>query len=149
LRVGDFTTFEPRIGLDYDHNGQDSFTERGSAANLHVAGEDRDALRSNLGTRVHAIWNFRSGAALMPELSLAWAHDFLDPAVALKQRFLAAENAAFLIKGEDPPEDFFLLGAGLSYHPNAADEVFVRYDGAWAADDTRGNAISAGAKFHW
>jgi hypothetical protein len=40
-------------------------------------------------------------------------------------------------QGDDPPEDFFLLGAGLSYHPNAADEIFVRYDGAWAADDTR------------
>jgi hypothetical protein len=61
----------------------------------------------------------------------------------------SAENAAFLITGEDPPEDFFLLGAGLSYHPNAADEIFVRYDGAWAADDTRGNAVTTGAKFHW
>jgi outer membrane autotransporter protein len=148
LRAGAFT-FEPRIGLDYDHNDQKSFVERGSAANLRVSGEDRDALRSNLGTRLHAIWNLASGATLMPEFTVAWAHDFLDPTVALKERFLSAQNAAFLIKGEDPPDDFFLLGAGLSYHPNAADEVFVRYDGAWAADDTRGNAISAGAKFHW
>jgi subtilase-type serine protease len=30
-------TLEPRIGLDYDHNRQDGFTERGAgAANLRV-----------------------------------------------------------------------------------------------------------------
>jgi hypothetical protein len=85
----------------------------------------------------------------MPELSVSWAHDFLDPAVMLRESFLSAQDAAFRIKGEEPPEDYFLLGAGLSYHPNAADEIFVRYDGAWAADDTRGHAITAGGKLHW
>jgi len=148
LQSGSFV-FEPRIGLDYDHNNQDSFSERGSTAALRVAGDERDALRSNLGARLHAIWNFASGGALMPELSVAWAHDLLDPAVALRQSFLAAQNAAFVIRGEDPPEDVFLLGAGLSYHPNASDELFIRYDGAWAEDDEHGNAISAGGKIRW
>jgi hypothetical protein len=73
----------------------------------------------------------------------------LDPSVALRQSFLAAQDAAFVIKGEDPPEDFVLLGAGLSFHPNASDEVFIRYDGAWAEDDVHGNAVSAGGKVRW
>jgi uncharacterized protein with beta-barrel porin domain len=66
----------------------------------------------------------------MPELSVAWAHELLDPAVSLRQSFLAASNASFVIKGDQPPDNSMLLGAGLSYHPNASDEVFVRYDGA-------------------
>ena len=85
----------------------------------------------------------------MPEISATWAHNFLDPAVAIRQSFLAAQNASFLIRGEDPPEDSFLLGAGLSYHPNASDELFIRYDGAWAENDIHGSAISAGGKIHW
>ena len=148
LKAGAFV-FEPRIGLDYDHNNQDSYSERGSAAALRIGSDDRDALRSNLGARAHAIWNFASGAAIMPEISIAWAHDFLDPAVAIRQSFLEAQNVSFLIKGEEPPEDFFLLGAGLSFHPDASDEIFIRYDGAWAKDNVHGNAISAGGKIHW
>lgn len=85
----------------------------------------------------------------MPEISATWAHNFLDPAVAIRQSFLAAQNASFLIRGEDPPEDSFLLGAGLSYHPNASDELFIRYDGAWAENDIHGSAISAGGKIRW
>ena len=149
LHAGAFT-FEPRIGLDYDHNAQDSFTERGGGpANLRVAGDEHDALRSNLGARLHAIWQFESGASLMPELSVGWAHVLIDPSVALRQRFVAASNASFVISGEDPPDDAFLLGAGLSFHPNAADEIFIRYDGAWAEHDKHGTAISAGGKIRW
>jgi outer membrane autotransporter protein len=148
LKAGAFV-FEPRIGFEYDHNNQDSYSERGTAAALRVGGDDRDALRSNLGARAHAIWNFASGAAIMPEVSVAWAHDLLDPAIVSRQRFLGAQNAAFVIEGEEPPEDYFLLGAGLSFHPNASDEIFIRYDGAWAKDDVHGDAISAGGKIHW
>ena len=89
LRAGAFV-IEPRFGLDYDHNHQDAFSEHGSAAALRVGSDDRDALRSNLGARAHAIWNFASGSAIMPEISPAWAHDFLDPAVAIRQSFLGA-----------------------------------------------------------
>ena len=30
--------------------------------------------------------------------------------------------------------------------PNASDELFIRYDGAWAEHDVHGKAISAGGK---
>jgi outer membrane autotransporter protein len=142
-------TFEPRIGLDYDHNDQHSFTETGAgAANLRIGGEERDAFRSNVGTRLHAIFDFGSGQSLMPEFSIAWAHNLIDPAVTLKQQFVAAKNASFRIEGEDPPDDFLLLGAGLSFHPNASDEVFVRYNGAWA-EDIQADVISGGGKIRW
>jgi hypothetical protein len=72
---------------------------------------------------------FTSSAAIMPEISATWAHNFLDPAVAIRQSFVAAQNASFLIRGEDPSEDSFLPGVGLSYHPNASDELFIRYGG--------------------
>jgi len=142
-------TFEPRIGLDYDHNDQHGFTETGAgAADLRIGGEDRDALRSNVGTRLHAIFDFGSNQSLMPEFSIAWAHNLIDPAVTLKEQFVAAKNASFRIEGEEPPDDFLLLGVGLSFHPNASDEVFVRYNGAWA-EDIQADAISGGGKIRW
>jgi uncharacterized protein with beta-barrel porin domain len=99
LHAGAFT-FEPRIGLDYDHKDQHGFTETGAgAANLRIGGEDRDALRSNVGTRLHAIWDFGSDQSLMPELSVAWAHNLVDPAVSLAERFVAGKNASFRIEG--------------------------------------------------
>ena len=142
-------TFEPRIGLDYDHNDQHGFTETGAgAADLRIGGEDRDALRSNVGTRLHAIFDMGSDQSLMPEFSVGWAHNLIDPAVTLKEQFVAAKNASFRIEGEEPPDDFLLLGVGLSFHPNASDEVFVRYNGAWA-EDIQADAISGGGKIRW
>ncbi len=49
LRVGAIT-LEPRIGLDYDHDAQGGFTERGAgAANLHVSNFEHDLFRSSVG----------------------------------------------------------------------------------------------------
>jgi outer membrane autotransporter protein len=142
-------TFEPRIGLDYDHNDQHGFTETGAgAANLRIGGEERDALRSNVGTRLHAIFDMGSDQSLMPEFSVAWAHNLIDPAVTLKEQFVAAKNASFRIEGEEPPDDFLLLGVGFSFHPNASDEIFVRYNGAWA-EDIQADVISGGGKIRW
>jgi outer membrane autotransporter protein len=148
LRAGALT-LEPRLGLDFDHNRQGGFSERGAgAADLVIAGDDRDALRSNVGTRLHAVWDLASGASLMPEFSVAWAHNLLEPAVTLREHPTRDKSPSFLVGGSEPPEDFFLLGVGLSYHPNASDEVFVRYDGA-RAEDIRADAISAGGKLRW
>ena len=80
----------------------------------------------------------------MPEFSIAWAHNLIDPAVTLKGQFVAAKNASFRIEGEEPLEDFLLLGVGLSFHPNAS----VRYNGAWA-EDIQADLISGGGKIRW
>jgi hypothetical protein len=84
----------------------------------------------------------------MPEFSIAWAHNLVDPAVTLKEQFVAAKHASFRIEGEEPPDDFLLLGVGLSFHPNASDEIFVRYNGAWA-EDILADVISGGGKIRW
>ena len=55
----------------------------GALQNLRIGGEERDALRSNVGTRLHAIFDFGSDQSLMPEFSIAWAHNLIDPAVTL------------------------------------------------------------------
>jgi outer membrane autotransporter protein len=142
-------TFEPRIGLDYDHNDQNGFTETGAgAADLRIGGEDRDALRSNLGTRAHAIFDLGGGASVMPELSVAWAHNLIDPAVSIEEQFVAAKNASFRIEGNAPPKDFFLFGAGLSFHPNASDEIIIRYNRA-LAKDVEADVFIAGGKISW
>jgi len=141
---------EPRIGLDYDYNRQDGFTERGAgAANLRISGDDHDALRCNIGMRLHTLLDLPSGAGLMPEFSAAWAHELIEPSVTLRERPVAANNSSFLVRGEKPPQEFLLIGVGLSYHPDGSDEIFVRYDGAWAKHDIHGDAISAGAKLRW
>jgi outer membrane autotransporter protein len=148
LRPGSLV-LEPRIGLDFDHNTQDGFTERGAGVNnLHIAGDRRDALRSNIGMRLHTIFDLPSGAGLMPEFTLAWAHNLLEPAVTIRERPVAS-HVSFPIGGAEAPKDFLLLGAGLSFHPNASDEIFVRYDGAWAEDDIHADAISAGGKLRF
>jgi len=142
--------FEPRFGLDYDRNRQGGFAERGAgAANLRVSGDEHDGFRSNLGLRLHRVFDLPSGAGFMPEFSVAWAHNLIDQGVTLTERPTSGSGGAFPVAGDKPPADFLLLGAGFSFHPNGSDEIFVRYDGAWAEDDIHADAISAGGKLRW
>lgn len=148
LRAGAFT-LEPRIGLEYDINHQGSLTERGAGiADLRIASQDHEAFRSNVGTRLNAIWQLGSGASFMPEFSVAWAHDLIDQPVSVRQRMAAADNVSFVVAGEPPDANTLLVGAGASYHPNGTDEIFVRYDGRFSAD-VEGSAVTAGGKFRW
>ncbi|HXG79851.1 MAG TPA: autotransporter outer membrane beta-barrel domain-containing protein [Methyloceanibacter sp.] len=140
---------EPRFGLDYDHGHQDGYAEHGAGvADLRVSSGEHDGFRSNLGLRLHRVFDLPSGAGFMPEFSIAWAHNLIDQGVTLTER-PAGSPGAFHVAGDKPPADFLLLGAGLSFHPNGSDEIFVRYDGAWAEDDIHADAVSAGGKLRW
>ncbi len=72
----------------------------------------------------------------------------IDPAVSIDEQFVAAKNASFRIEGNEPPKDFFLFGAGLSFHPNASDEIIIRYNRA-LAKDVEADAFIAGGKIRW
>jgi hypothetical protein len=61
LQAGSFM-FEPRIGLDYDHNDQDSFTERGGGGRQSPGRRRRPrcaAQQSRGEAARHVEWRFR------------------------------------------------------------------------------------------
>lgn len=147
---------------------------RGRRCDAYASAEPREGgIRARHGLQAEALtrkglfaWALGGALLLLPALAARAGSDDLAKAAAWRlgdqlslaallyaqgsheeERFLAA-NASFLIRGKDPPEDFLLLGAGLSHHPNASDEIFIRYDGAWA-EDVQADAISAGGKLPW
>jgi hypothetical protein len=68
--------------------------------------------------------------------------------VTIKERFAATKNAPFRSEGEEPPEDFLLLGAGSPSTPTLPTRSSFATTGAWAKD-VQADAIGAGGKSRW
>jgi hypothetical protein len=84
----------------------------------------------------------------MPEFSVAWDYSLINETVEVRQRFVAAQNASFIISGEEQSRNYLAIGGGFSVHPNDTNEIFVRYD-SFSNVAERDQSYTLGAKFRW
>jgi outer membrane autotransporter protein len=143
MRLAYRIVLEPRFGFDYDHDHQAGFTEGGGNFNdLQVAPSDMDTLRTTLGTRLSRGFVVGdAGGELVPALSLAWGHEWLDAAPRL------VEDGVTTL-GVNPGRDAALLGTEMSYNPRAALSLYLRYDATLSERETD-HAARGGIRFSW
>src|SRR6185437_1545683 len=85
----------PRIGASYFRIGQSSFSEAGaSSLDLSVNPSDFSALYSRVGVTLVRPMLF-GDTALVPELRVAWLHNFLDNFSQFGASFAGAPSLAF------------------------------------------------------
>jgi outer membrane autotransporter protein len=126
FRVGSFG-IEPYAGLNYTHFSQESYTEKGAGdADLSVDDDSDDIVFSELGTRFRKTWAFDDGGYLMPQLTLAWRHDFNDEVVTVAQ--LAGASTSFRTTAIDVVSDVFDLGAGVEWQIDKNKALCTQYD---------------------
>jgi outer membrane autotransporter protein len=111
-------TWEPFASLQYSSLDEDSFDETGAGSvNLHVNGRRTQSLVADIGLRFRQALE-RSNGSLIPELSIAWNHDFdLDDRIVTAS-FAGSPNATFSVQGQDIERNGVRLGAGVSYVNN-------------------------------
>lgn len=143
----------PRAGLSYFHIGQTAFSESGAGGlDLAVAPSALNAMFSRVGVTIAR--PMASGdTALLPEIRIAWLHNFLDTAGRFNANFIGAGAASFGQVGPAVGRDVAELGVGLSFAiaQNAVPgqmSGFVHYDASLAAHATA-NAFAAGLRLHW
>jgi len=143
----------PRAEVSYFHIGQSSFSETGaSSLDLSVAPADLNALYSRIGvTLVKPI--VLGTTALVPELRVAWLHNFLDDNGQFNAAFAGAPSASFTQVGAPIGRDAADLGAGLSVgiaRTSFGGELsgFVQYE-AWLATHEIANEVGAGVRLTW
>jgi autotransporter-associated beta strand protein len=143
----------PRAEVSYYHIGQSGFSETGaSSLDLSVSPADLDALYSRVGvTLVKPI--VLGSTALVPELRVAWLHNFLKNYGQFDATFAGAPTASFTQFGAPMGRDAADLGAGLSFgiaHMSFGGELsgFVQYE-AWLAAHELANAVGAGVRLNW
>ncbi|MBN8944350.1 MAG: autotransporter domain-containing protein [Rhizobiales bacterium] len=141
-------SIEPAIGLDYAGAFVNDVVETGSAiGGLAVRGSGFDSLRATAGARFIASAPVGAGTAAI-DLRLRYARELLSTIPAVTASFAGDAGGGFTTLGAAGGRDLLLVGAGVSYSPNAATRVFVRYDGTLAQRETS-HAVRAGASISW
>ncbi|MBC2704105.1 autotransporter outer membrane beta-barrel domain-containing protein [Desulfobacula sp.] len=105
----------PFAALNYLSHSEDSFTESGAGAlNLRVDDRRTEALFFQIGAvaaRRLTYENFE----LMPELRLAWKHDFAIDDQVITGAFAGAPGTKFSIDGQNIDSNSLLLEAGATF----------------------------------
>jgi outer membrane autotransporter protein len=127
-------TWEPFASLQYSSLDEDSFDETGAGAvSLNVDARRTQYLASDLGVRFRRALE-RSNGFLIPELSIAWNHDFDIDGRFVTASFAGSPNATFSVPGQEIERDGARLGAGVSYVNKKGLTSSLRY-GAEVRDD--------------
>ncbi len=127
-------TLTPSVLANYVHYDADSYTETGaSGANLTV---DADALSLfEIGVGVDAAWKIdqADGSFLKPVLSAGVRHDLIGDEFEASNQF-AGGGSAFKVKGFDPAQTTFDVGAGVTYFTNSGWDLTAEYDFEFKSD---------------
>jgi uncharacterized protein YhjY with autotransporter beta-barrel domain len=104
---------EPFGGLSYVRLREESFQERGAGSlDMSVQSRNTDSLQSELGLRLYPRVPTKRGL-FIPELTVAWSHDFDIDDRTVTTIWAGAEGASFSLDGRDVSRDGLRLEADL------------------------------------
>jgi len=138
--------FGPYGSLQYIRLDEESFKERGAGAiSLRVDDRQTDSLTSELGLRMVRLIKGKCGN-FIPEVSLAWSHDFDIDDHVVRASFAGSPGASFSIKGQDVERNGLILETGLTFIHKSGISTSFRYKGDFR-EDYKSNAIMGELRF--
>jgi uncharacterized protein YhjY with autotransporter beta-barrel domain len=130
-------TLEPFASLQYSYLYENGLEEEGAGSlNLALDERETDALFSELGLRLAFLLRADS-FAVVPELRMAWNHDFDISDRTITSSLAGAPNAAFAIPGRQLDQDGMSASAALTFLFGKGVSSSVRYYG-----DLRGSYVA-------
>jgi len=119
----------PFASLQYIYLDEESFSEKGAnSLSLRMNDRQTDSLISELGLRLARVFNVKYGS-LIPELSVAWLHDFDIDDRVITSSFAGSPGASFSIKGQDVERNGATLGAGITFVHKSGLSTSLKYKG--------------------
>lgn len=124
----------PTLAVQATYYDEDRFSESGAGGfNLQGEAFDQEYVSTRLGARVNRVFDM-ANIALIPEVSLEWAHEFGDTDREVKARFEGAEDQILVVEGLEPDRDSLLLGVGLAGMIGKKTSLFLKYNSEYAKD---------------
>jgi outer membrane autotransporter protein len=125
---------QPFGSLQYTYLDEDSFTEYGAdGVNLLVKDRQTDSLVSQLGTRFYHPFKSESWDWI-PELTLAWRHDFDIDDRQMTAAFDSAPGVAFTTDSRDVDQDGVVIGTGMTLLNRAGLSLYLKYSSEFRSD---------------
>lgn len=144
FRSGNWT-FTPTASIAYTRVNLDAFNETGSLTPLSYPDQHQESLRSEIGARL-AYRADLGGVVLMPQIRLAWQHEFSDSTLSMNSNFIGGAGPGFTVTGPQMDRDRAVISAGLSAQVTPTVCIYGFYDGHLGSSDYESNQVSAGVK---
>ena len=108
-------TWETFASLQHIKLDEDSFDETGAGSvSLHVDSRSTNSMSSDIGLRFRKVLE-RSNGNFIPELSIAWNHDYNIDDHIVSASFVGSPDTAFSVQGQHIAPNGLRLGTGVSY----------------------------------
>lgn len=138
----------PLVRAEYVYADIDDFTEDGAGGlDLEFDDQEAESLTTSLGFRASYAISTETGV-LLPQLRAEWIHEFLadDDGALVKYAVDPTDLSEFRIATEEEDEDYFLVGAGLSFTVANGFGAFVDYETVLGLSDFDIHQVSAGVR---
>jgi outer membrane autotransporter protein len=142
LRIGPF------MALSLTHLETDPYREKGTGPLLFVRGAELDSLKSAIGARFGYPIELESGRKVVPELRLAWGHEFMDNQASFNASVIGQNGAPSIILGEKFARDTLQVGTGVTVPVSDSTNIYVDYDAGLNPDITT-HTVSLGFRTRW
>ena len=129
-------TLTPFVGVDVGHAELNSFNEKDphdTGWALKVRDSDADSVETLVGGRFGGFWDM-AGGVLRPEVMVAWAHEFEDPAevdVAFRD---APRGANFSVEATDVAQNSIVAQVGGTWDITNQFQFGIKWDGRFNED---------------
>jgi uncharacterized protein YhjY with autotransporter beta-barrel domain len=129
--------FQPHASLLYTWLDEDGFQEFGAdSLNMRVAGRDTHSLKSEFGLRLARPIPLNQWV-LIPEIGVAWEHDFDVDERAIVGAFGGAPGSAFSINGQDLATESTAVHGGVTLLSRGGFSTSLSYDGLFNGSRAR------------
>ena len=138
----------PTASFQYTLVGFGDFTESGSLAPLAYPSQHAESFRTAFGMKASYDWKI-GPIHLIPEVRLAWQHEFGDTEYSLVSSFANRAGNSFTVNGAEIGRDSMLLGAGFAIYWNDRISTYAYYDGELFRTNYLSNNVSAGFRVNF
>jgi len=122
------------------------FSENGSVVPLDIHGDSQDSLVTDVGGRLY--YKAQLGQmAVIPQLKLAWEHEYLYSSLPLSVTAPALGGATATFHGPSIGHDSLVINAGAELQLNPRMAITISYDGQLARDHYYSNAVTGTFSF--
>lgn len=154
-------TFGPIGQLEYidvdidDYREQESNPDAdGSGWPVEIDSQDFESFTLSLGGQASYAWS-QSWGVLVPQARFEWVHEFEDDPVVVTGRFIKATTddefgpVDFAFSADEPDENYFIVGAGLSAVLPRGKSLFVHYQTVLGFEDLDHHSVNAGLRWEF
>ncbi|HMD42897.1 MAG TPA: autotransporter domain-containing protein [Candidatus Acidoferrum sp.] len=135
----------PTANFQYTYVGFTAFTESGSLAPLQFPSQNAESERTAFGMKASYDWKV-GRVVILPEISLAWQHEYGDQSYAIVSSLASGAGASFTVNSPQVGRDSLLIGAGAAVQLNERISIYAYYDGELGRTNYQSNSVSAGIR---